>query len=31
MHLGTYSTQLEAAKARDNYIIDHGLPHKLNF
>lgn len=31
IHLGTYSTQLEATQVRDKYIIDHGLPHKLNF
>ena len=31
IHLGTFSTAIEAAKARDKYIIDNNLPHTLNF
>ena len=29
MYIGTYSTALEAAQARDTYIVAQGLPHKL--
>lgn len=28
--IGRYDTKLEASKARDNYIIENGLPHTLN-
>lgn len=32
VHLGSFGTELEAAKARDQYIIDRGLQHfKMNF
>jgi len=30
-HIGYYSTPLEAAVARDEYIMDNQLQHKLNF
>jgi hypothetical protein len=30
-HLGTYPTELEAAQARDTFIKQNSLPHKLNF
>lgn len=30
VHIGDYDTILEAAIARNNYIIENGLPHKLN-
>ena len=30
-NLGTYSTDTEAAAARDNHVKANGLPHKLNF
>jgi group I intron endonuclease len=30
-YLGYYETEIEAAKARDVYIIENGIPHKLNF
>ena len=30
-HLGIFTDSLEAAQARDKYIIENGLPHKLNF
>lgn len=29
-HLGTFKTKEEAVQARDQYIIDNGLPHKLS-
>ena len=29
-HIGYYETIEEAVQARDNYIIDNGLPHKLS-
>ena len=31
IHLGTYATPEEAARVRDNYIIEHGLNRPLNF
>ena len=30
-HIGCFATELEAAKARDKYIKDNNLPHRLNF
>jgi hypothetical protein len=30
-YIGTFELQWDAAKARDKFIIDHELPHKLNF
>lgn len=30
-HLGTFPSEIEAAKARDAFVIAQGLPHKLNF
>lgn len=31
LNLGYYHTALEAAKARDAYIVENGLPHRTNF
>ena len=31
VHIGHFSTQLEAAKARDKYCVDNNLPLPLNF
>ena len=32
IHLGTFSTEIDAAKARDQFILDQGLQHfKMNF
>ena len=31
INLGNYNTSIEAAKARDDYIIKNNLPHTLNF
>lgn len=31
LHIGSFLTSEEAAKARDDYVIKHNLPHKLNF
>jgi len=28
IQIGTFKTKLEAAIARDNYIVEHGLPHR---
>ena len=30
VYVGTFKTKEEAVQARDNYIIDNGLPHKLS-
>lgn len=30
VNIGYYDTALEAAKARDTYVIEHNLPHTLN-
>ena len=30
IYLGYYNTSLEAAKARDKYVIDNNLEHTLN-
>ena len=30
VYLGSFKTALEAAIARDKYIIDNNLPHTLN-
>lgn len=31
IYLGSFKTDIEAAKAYDNYVIDNGLEHTLNF
>lgn len=31
IHIGSFKTSIEAAKARDKYIIENNLPHTLNF
>ena len=31
VHIGTYLTDIEGAKAWDNFVIKHGLNRKLNF
>ena len=30
IHIGSYDTPLEAAQARDLYIVENNLSHKLN-
>ena len=30
IHLGCFTDKMEAVKARDDYIIEHNLPHKLS-
>lgn len=30
IHIGVYDTEQEASNARNNYIKQHGLPHRLN-
>lgn len=30
VHIGSFLTKIEAVLARDNYIIENGLPHKLS-
>jgi hypothetical protein len=29
--MGTYKTEIEAAKVYDEYVIKNNIPHKLNF
>lgn len=31
IYIGFYNTELDAAQARDQYVKDNNLPHKLNF
>src|SRR5258706_246839 len=31
IHIGIYDTEIDAAKAYDEYIINNNLPHPLNF